>query len=82
MSENYELKVGSKYDIHFPDDDNSFCGIFLGYSMVGTESAIVVKTVSGREMIRFIPVSQIFYMDLVESAEEPVVRSRPENLYG
>jgi len=82
MSENYELKAGSKYDIHFSDDDTSFYCIFLGYSMMGTESAIVVKTISGREMVRFIPVSQIAYMDLVESAEEPVARSRPENLYG
>ncbi len=82
MSENYELKAGSKYSIGFSDEENPpIMGEFLGYTMIGTESAIVLKRSPGNK-IRFIPVSQIFYIDLIESAEEPAVRSRPENLYG
>ncbi len=79
MSENYELTVGSKYQVELPDDI-SILGTFCGYSMIGTESAIVMKV--ERDRIRFIPVAQITYLDLVASAEEPAARSRPENLYG
>ncbi len=79
MSENYELTVGSRYSVELPDDI-TIRGTFCGYSMIGTESAIVMKVENGR--IRFIPVAQITYMDLLMSAEEPARSSRPENLYG
>ena len=75
----YELTVGSKYLVRTSEEDDAI-GRFVGYAMVGTESAVVISMEG--ERIRFIPVTQISYMDLLESAEEPERRSQPEHLYG
>ena len=77
--ETYELKVGSKYLIRTSEDDDTL-GHFVGYSMLGTESAIVIRMEGDR--IRYVPVTQISFMDLLESAEQPEHRSQPEHLYG
>ena len=76
---NYELEIGSKYLIRTSEDDDTI-GRFAGYTMIGTESALVIRMDGDR--IRFIPATQISYMDLLESAEEPEHRPQPEHLYG
>ena len=76
----YELTVGSKYLIRLPDEDDTI-GLFMGYTMIGTESAVVVKMDGDR--IRLIPVTGLTFLDLLESAsQEPEHRSQPEHLYG
>lgn len=67
MSENYELKTGSKYLIRTCEEEDTI-GHMAGYAMIGSESALVINVVEGR--IRYIPVSQISFMELLESAEE------------
>ena len=79
MTDQYELKAGSKYLIRTSEEDDTI-GHFVSYSMIGTESALVIRMEGDR--IRFIPVTQISYMDLLESAEEPEHRSQPEHLSG
>lgn len=77
--DSYELKVGSRYCIRF-SEDLDYSGTFQGYTMIGTESAVVMK--DDRDKIRFIPVAQISYIDLLVSVQEPERRSQPEHLYG
>ena len=77
--ETFELKIGSKYLVRTSEEDDTI-GRFAGYTMIGTESAIVVRMEG--EKIRFIPVTQISYMDLLESCCEPEHRPQPEHLYG
>ena len=76
---NCELTVGSLIDITMPEDV-SFHGAFVGYTMIGTESVLVIK-VNG-EKTRYVPVAQIVYIDLVKSAECVERKERPEHLYG
>ena len=76
--ESYELTVGSRYDVHLPEDEIVH-GLFAGYCMIGTESAIVMNM--NGDKLRFIPVAQILYMDLIEAAK-PERKERPEQLYG
>lgn len=61
----YEIIPGSKYLIRSAEDEDTI-GIFVGYSMIGSESALVIRMDGGR--IRFFMVSQITYMDLLESS--------------
>ena len=75
--ESYELTVGSKYEVVLSEEE-TVQGHFAGYCMIGTESAIVI-TRGAR--LRFIPVAQILYIDLIEAAK-PERKERPEHLYG
>jgi len=61
----YEIIPGSKYLIRSAEDEDTI-GVFVGYSMIGSESALVIRMDGGR--IRFFMVSQITYMDLLESS--------------
>lgn len=47
MSENYELKTGSKYLIRTCEEEDTI-GHMAGYAMIGSESALVIKVVEGR----------------------------------
>ncbi len=76
--ESYELTAGSQYDVTVPEEE-PIRGCFAGYTMIGTESAIVLKM--DGDKIRFIPVAQILYIDLIEAAK-PERKERPEHLYG
>jgi hypothetical protein len=76
--ESYELTVGSRYTVTLSEEE-SFDGTFVGYAMIGTESAIVLNMKGDK--IRFIPVAQIVYIDLLEAAK-PERKDRPEQLYG
>lgn len=79
----YELRTGSKYLVKMSDEGETI-GVFEGYVMIGSESAIVIRCNIGADRIRFIPVTQIVYMDLLESSEETEskTKSQPEHLYG
>jgi hypothetical protein len=76
--ESYELTVGSRYTVTLSEEE-SFDGTFVGYAMIGTESAIVLNMKGDK--IRFISVAQIVYIDLLEAAK-PERKDRPEQLYG
>ena len=76
--ESYELTAGSQYEVTIAEED-PIRGCFVGYAMIGTESAIVLKM--DGDKIRFIPVAQILYIDLIEAAK-PERKERPEHLYG
>lgn len=76
--ESYELTVGSRYAVTLSEEE-SFNGTFVGYAMIGTESAIVLEKSANR--IRYVPVAQILYIDLIEAAK-PERKERPEHLYG
>ena len=78
--ESYELTVGSMYSVNLPEDV-TIRGSFAGYAMIGTESAIVLKVNGDENKIRFIPVAQIVYIDLIQAAK-PERKERPEHLYG
>ena len=76
----YELKIGAKYLIRSAEDEDTI-GVFSGYAIIGSESALVIRMDGGK--IRFFMVSQITYMDLLEtSAEDERSQKRPEPFYG
>ncbi|MDD7423836.1 MAG: hypothetical protein PUK31_02375 [Candidatus Methanomethylophilaceae archaeon] len=76
----YELKIGAKYLIRSAEDEDTI-GVFSGYAIIGSESALVIRMDGGK--IRFFMVSQITYMDLLEtSAEDERSKKRPEPFYG
>ena len=75
-----EITVGSKYLIRSAEEEDTI-GIMCGYTMIGSESALIISMDGGR--IRFFMVSQITYMDLLESsADEDRSKKKPEPFYG
>ena len=80
MSENLEIKVGSKYLVKIADEDDTI-GHFAGYAMLGSESALVFRM--DGDKIRYIPAGQIVIMDLLEAADEEEKKPKTaELLYG
>ena len=70
-SNEFALTVGGSYFVKITDDDSAK-GIFKGYSSIGSEIAVVIELVPGS--LRFIPVSQIVFIDqlsLPKSDDEP-----------
>ena len=70
-SKEISLIVGGKYHVKISDDDKAE-GVFKGYSSIGSEIAVVIELVPNS--LRFIPVSQIRYIDqikLPETEDEP-----------
>ena len=73
MSNNeISLKTGARYHVKMTEEDEVY-GIFRGYSSLGGDVALVIER---REngMMRFIPLSQIIYIDQLdkpEAEEEP-----------
>ena len=68
---NFALKQDGKYLIRIADEDDTI-GIFKGYSSLGGDTAMVIEMDGGK--IRFIPISQIVYIDQLEipsSQEQP-----------
>ncbi len=79
MSDN-ELRIGAKYLIRTAEEEDTI-GLFSGYIMIGSESALVIEMEGGK--IRYQPVSQISYIDLLESSDsEKESKKGPEILYG
>ena len=76
----YEITVGSKYLIRSAEDEDTI-GVFAGYSMIGSESALVIRMDGGK--IRFFMTSQITFMDLLESSgDDERSKKKPEPFYG
>ena len=72
MSNNeISLKAGCKYYVKMTEDDD-VRGIFRGYSSLGSGVALVIEKTGG--LLRFIPLTQIIYIDQLEKSvaeEEP-----------
>ena len=72
MKENeYTLKPEGKYLIRIAEEDDTI-GIFKGYLSIGGEVAMVIELDGGK--LRFIPLTQIVYIDQLEipkSEEQP-----------
>ncbi len=66
MTESYEISKGSRCLIRTAEEDDTV-GSFEGYVMMGSDTAMVVRMDGDR--IRYIPVAQISYVDLLEAAE-------------
>ena len=59
----FSLKLNSKYLVRIADEDDTI-GIFRGYSSLGGDVAMVIEMDVGK--MRFIPLSQIVYIDQLE----------------
>ena len=80
MSDNFEIKIGSKYLIKIADQEDTI-GHFAGYAMLGSESALVFRMDGDR--IRYVPAGQIILMDLLEAADKEEKKPKTaELLYG
>ena len=82
MPENeFRLNKGGRYLIRIPDEEDTV-GLFRGYCTLGEDSALVIEMHEGK--IRFIPVSQITFIDVLDpgNSEKPVPLSRNDVNYG
>jgi len=61
----YQISIGSKYRVNHGDEELTV-GVFKGYSAMGTETMTVFEMEDG--MLRFVNLSQIIYMDLLEGS--------------
>jgi len=57
---------GWRYSVTTEKDSRSK-GVFRGYAMLGSESAIVLQMTEG--VTRLIPISRVIYIDLLEAGE-------------
>jgi len=72
------LAEGGRYSVTTEKDPRSR-GIFKGYAMLGSESAIVLEMPGGRT--RMIPISRIIHIDLLGPADRRKEEKRPESAY-
>lgn len=82
MDSDLEIRKGWKYLIRSGRSDE-ITGTFKGYSMIGNETAVVMDSGSGT--IRYIPVSKIQYITLLEKndeLQEDVKKEEPGVYYG
>ena len=68
------LKVGGNYYVKMSEEDD-VRGIFRGYSSLGSDVAMVIEKKDG--MMRFIPLTQIIYIDQLY---KPVHEEQPKNI--
>ena len=73
-SKDIALKREGKYLIRIVDEDDTI-GLFKGYSSLGGDVAMVIEMDGGR--MRFIPLSQIVYIDQLEV---PVSQEQPKKV--
>ena len=68
---NYELRPGAIYDVVYGKDDDNVTGIFCGYTMIGSETALVLES-EGQTV--YVPAAAVICMKLVEQVpvKEPV----------
>lgn len=70
---------GWRYSVTTEKDSRSK-GVFRGYAMLGSESAIVLQMTEG--VTRLIPISRVIYIDLLEAGEKKKKdESKPEPAY-
>jgi len=75
----YELRPGSVYTIRYGKESDSVTGSFRGYTMIGSETAVVIDS-SGR--IFYIPAAAIACMALVEQAPDEKQHAANDIYYG
>lgn len=78
----FMLNIGGKYLVKIADEPDTI-GIFKGYFALGGDTAIVMEMTG--EKIRFIPVGQITYIDVLEAAsneESPEPKKNRDIYYG
>jgi hypothetical protein len=72
------LREGGRYSVATEKGTGSK-GVFMGYTMIGNESAIVLRLSDG--VTRIIPVMKIAYIDVIEDTDRKK-EERPEMYYG
>lgn len=79
MEEDYTLIPGSRFSIDTGGDEPTV-GVFLGLSVMGSETALVVRLDDGGT--RFVNSSMVVTMDLLERpSAEPERKSSPGSVY-
>ena len=74
----FMLDVGGKYSVRVADEDDTV-GIFKGYCALGEDTAVVMEKEDGK--IRFIPVAQIVFIDVLEAKGRGRVTKLPDVNY-
>jgi hypothetical protein len=75
-----ELTIAEGWTYAVSIEKDRFEGIFRGYAMIGSESAIAVQLADGT--VRFVPVAKITYMDQISSCDRKRTEDkRPEPAY-
>ncbi len=74
----FMLEIGGKYCIKISDEDDTI-GIFKGYCALGEDTAIVMEKENGK--VRFIPVSQIVFIDVLSADGRKRVSKLPDVNY-
>jgi len=73
------LTEGGRYSVAIEKGPDSE-GIFKGYALLGTESAIVLQMHNGKT--RIIPVARIVHIDLLVTSDRKKDEKKPESYYG
>lgn len=70
-NKDYELRSGAVYELTYGTNDEVLVGTFCGYTMIGSETALVLKS---EEQLVYILTSSLICMKLVEQVpvKEPV----------
>jgi len=76
--EDLGLAEGGRYSVTAEKDTVSE-GTFIGYAMLGSESAIVLRLKGGT--VRMIPIAKIIQIDLLGSADRRKEEKRQESAY-
>lgn len=71
MSDSYEISKGSKCLVRTGEEEDAV-GLFAGYVMMGSDTAMVLRMDGDR--LRYIPVAQISYVDVLEAADSEAPR--------
>ncbi len=82
LTENeFMLNKGGRYLIRIPEEEDTI-GTFRGYCALGEDTALVIEMAEGK--IRFVPTSQITYVDVLEAGvkERPASIARNDVNYG
>lgn len=76
-TKDYELKIGAVYSVVADGDEVS--GVFRGYTMIGSETALVMEDDDGTV---YVPSASIILMRLVRQAPEDKPESPKDVYYG
>ena len=79
MASDNELTMVEGWSYAISIEKDRFEGMFRGYAMIGSESAIAMQLADGT--VRFVPVAKISYIDLTGSNEKRTEEKRPEPAY-
>lgn len=74
-----KFKTGGKYLVRIADEDDTI-GIFKGYVAIGSDVALVIEMNDGK--VRFIPIAQVVYIDVLETPDEDPVKKKLDVYYG